>query len=114
MGTNFVQPGETMTYTAGATHASGDPVLVGVILGIATKAAVSGDVIELAVEGVFTINKDTALVISQGDRLFWDATNSWLDKTAAAQSAVAIAWEDAASAATTIKAKLIASTPAGT
>lgn len=110
---NFIQPGNVVDVIATAAVASGAPVLIGSLFGVATKAAAIGEVVPIVVEGVVEINKDTALAVLQGDRLFWDAANAWVDKTSAAQTCVGVAVEGAIAAATKIKMKIGAYTPAG-
>jgi predicted RecA/RadA family phage recombinase len=80
---NFVQPGHVMEYVnAGAAIASGDVVAFPWGCGIATGdiAATTG-VGSLAVSGVFSLKKEAALVIAQGDIVYWDDTANEVDKT---------------------------------
>ena len=112
MAQNFVQSGDVLQYTAGATIASGAPVLVGDLLGVALGSAVNGDVISLAVEGVFNIAKRThasTAAMAQGTKVYWDATNSRLDNTdnSAANKHVGYAAIAAASTDTTVAVRLL-------
>ena len=84
------------------------------LFGVAAHDAASGADLELVIEGVFTLPKDNALAISAGDRVFWDSTNSHVDKTVTAQVNVGTCIKDAADVATTCEVKLGATTPAGT
>lgn len=111
---NFLKSGKILTLVAPAAVVSGQPVLIGNIFGVCIHDAASGADVEVQTEGEVELNKDTNLVISAGDRLFWDAANAWLDKTVTAQVNVASATKDAAQAATTVRCKLGSSTPAGT
>ncbi len=106
MAKNYVQEGKIIEYTAGATIASGDLVVIGVRVGVALVSMVSGDVGSVAMSGVFEVPKEAPLVISQGDLLYCDATSGELDKTSSAQTLAGYAWADAASADTTVKVKL--------
>ena len=114
MATNFVQCGDSISVSAPRDLSSGDGVLIGVLFGIATVDALSGESVNIAREGVFTIPKTSALAISVGDRLFWDDTNHVVNKTATAQVSVGIAVSAAANPSSTVEMLIEASTPAGT
>jgi predicted RecA/RadA family phage recombinase len=108
MATNYVGKGDVVTVVcpAGGVDA-GDSVLIGVSLfGVATHDAAAGADLELAVSGVWSLGKDTALVITQGDRVYWDAGNGWVDKTLAAQTCVGIALETTLAATATVNVLL--------
>jgi predicted RecA/RadA family phage recombinase len=111
----YVQPGKSLTVTAPAGGAlSGQGVLIGTLFGIAQYDAVEGAELEILTEGVVEIGKTSALQIDVGDRLFWDATNKVVNKTATAQVCVGIAVSAAANPSGTVRIKLGANTPAGT
>jgi predicted RecA/RadA family phage recombinase len=115
MATNFVQPGKVVTVTAPTGGAlSGAGVLIGTLFGIAQYDAADGAEVEILTEGVVDIGKTSALAISVGDRLFWDATNKVVNKTATAQVCVGVAVSAAANPSGTVRIKLGAVTPAGT
>jgi predicted RecA/RadA family phage recombinase len=106
---NYIQPGKTITVLAPADRTSGAPVKVGGIFGVAAFTALSGAELEVTVEGVFELAKDNNLVISQGDWLYYDAANDWLDKTSSGSPTpqrVGYAVAAAAQTATTVKVKL--------
>jgi predicted RecA/RadA family phage recombinase len=80
---NFVQPGRTLTVPAPSPGvASGDPVLIGSIFGVANGAAVTGADVEIDTVGVFTLPKATGASWAVGDPLYWDATAKNVTKTA--------------------------------
>lgn len=111
----FVQYGETLTLTPAAAVASGVGYLFGTALfGVATGDVANGVAGEFRTEGVVEIGKTSALAISVGDRLFWDATNKVVNKTATAQQCVGIAVEAAANPSATVKMKLVSSVPVAT
>ena len=115
MATNFIQPGRHITVTAPTGGAlSGEGVLIGTLFGIAQYDAAEGAEVEILTEGVVDIGKTSALAISVGDRLFWDATNKVVNKTATAQVCVGVAVSAAANPSDTVRIKLGAVTPAGT
>lgn len=98
MSTNFTQRGDVVTVTAPAGGlSSGDPVQIGEgLFGIATHDAAAGAECEIARFGVFTIPSDNALTFAVGDRVYWDATNGEVDKTAASQLRVGVSMTAAA------------------
>jgi predicted RecA/RadA family phage recombinase len=115
MAKNFIQPGNVVTVTAPAGGvSSGDGVLIGTLFGVAQTDAADGAEVEILTEGVVDLSKTTPLAIAAGDRLFWDAVNKVLNKTAAAQICVGVAVAAAADADATVRIKLGAMTPAGT
>lgn len=112
---NYIQPGRTLTITApsgGVT--SGQGVLTGTLFGIATSDAAEAAEVEILTEGVVEIGKTSALQIDVGDRVFWDATNKVVNKTATAQVCVGVAVSAAANPSSTVRILLGAVTPAGT
>lgn len=106
MATNYLKPGDTMTITAGSTFASGDAVQIGKAFGVALTDIASGEVGEIGLVGVYSLPKNAPLVISQGDRLFWDTTPGELNKTATAQEGVGFAYAAALSADATVLVRL--------
>jgi len=79
---NFVQEGNTITVTAPAAVTSGQLVVVGSLVGVAAFDAAQGEDVEIQRSGVFTLPKVTTDVISQGDKLYWDAGQGKLTVTA--------------------------------
>lgn len=115
MTTKFVQEGDVLDLDPGATVASGTGRLFGAALfGVAAVDAVSGTASSFIVRGVVTIAKTSALAISVGDRLFWDATNSVVNKTSTAQQQVGIAVEAAANPSSTVKMLMMPALPVAT
>lgn len=112
---NYVQAGATLSLTPGANVASGVGYLFGVALfGVAKTDVASGEAGEFLTEGIVEIGKTSALAISVGDRVFWDATNKVVNKTATAQQCVGIAVEAAANPSATVKIKLGSNLPVAT
>jgi predicted RecA/RadA family phage recombinase len=112
---NFVQPGDVLDLDPGATVPSGTGCLFGAALfGVAAVDAVSGTKSAFVVEGVVTIAKTSALAISVGDRLFWDATNKVVNKTTTAQQQVGIAVEAASNPSATVKMLIESAVPVAT
>lgn len=110
-----VQKGEYLTLAPSADVAVGVGFLFGAALfGVAVRAATNGVASEFQTEGVVTIGKTSALAISVGDRLFWDATNKVVNKTSAAQQQVGVAVEAAANPSATVKMKIMQALPVAT
>jgi predicted RecA/RadA family phage recombinase len=111
----YVQPGKSLTVTTPAGGVlSGQGILIGTLFGIAQYDAVEGAEVEILTEGVVEIPKTSALQIDVGDRLFWDATNKVVNKTATAQVCVGVAVSAAANPSASVRIKLGANTPTGT
>ncbi len=103
----FIKQGDTITLTPAADVASGVGYLFGAgLFGIATNDVASGVSGEFITEGIVTIGKTSALAISVGDRVFWDATNKVVNKTTSAQQCVGVAVEAAANPSSTVAIKL--------
>lgn len=112
---NFTQKGDTLTLTPAADVASGVGYLFGAALfGVAANNVANGAPGEFCTEGVVTIGKTSALAISVGDRLYWDATNKVVNKTTTSQQCVGIAVTAAANPSATVQMKLGVSVSAGT
>lgn len=72
----YIQPGDVITITAGATIASGDGVLVENMFGVAVHDAVNGDSLDLAVTGVFELPKTSAEAWAIGAAVYWDGSEA--------------------------------------
>jgi predicted RecA/RadA family phage recombinase len=115
MARNYKQEGDTLTLTPAAAVAVGEGYLFGAALfGVAMASVAANAAGQFATEGVWELAKTSALAISIGDRLFWDAANKCVNKTAAGQACVGIAVSVAANPSATVLVKLEASTPVGT
>lgn len=111
----FVQDGDVLTLAPGADVAAGTGYLFGAALfGVAVTDAKNGVASAFLCEGVVTIAKTSALAISVGDRLFWDATNKCVNKTTTAQQQVGIAVEAAGNPSATVKMLLESALPVAT
>lgn len=107
MATNYIQEGDVLTLTPAAAVSAGAGYQFGTgLFGIAINDVVISTPGAFAVEGVWQVAKTSALAIAVGDRVFWDATNSVVNKTSAGQQCVGIAVEAAANPSSTVKVKL--------
>ncbi len=112
---NYIQEGDVLTLTPTAAVAAGTGYLFGAALFAVAIADVAANTAgAFAAEGVIDIAKTSALAITTGDRLFWDATNKCVNKTATAQQCVGIAVADAANPSATVRMLLESSVPAAT
>jgi predicted RecA/RadA family phage recombinase len=115
MAENFKQAGGTLTLTPGADVASGTGYLFGTALfGIALTDVASGSAGSFATEGVWELPKTSALAISVGDRVYWDATNKVVNKTTASQECIGVAVSAAANPSASVWVKLGVSVIEGT
>jgi predicted RecA/RadA family phage recombinase len=104
---NYVKEGDTLSLTPSAAVASGVGFLFGTSLfGVAQNDVASGVQGEFLTKGVVEIAKTSALAITTGDRLFWDAAAKVVNKTATGQQCVGIAVADAANPSSTVLMKL--------
>jgi predicted RecA/RadA family phage recombinase len=103
----YIKRGETVTLTPAAAVAGGAGYLFGAgLFGVAVNDVAISTAGEFLTEGIVTIGKTSALAISVGDRLFWDATNSVVNKTSTAQQCVGVAVEAAANPSSTVAMKI--------
>ncbi len=73
---NYVQQGKTLTVTAPYAVSSGGGVEItgtGYLFGIAVNNQNLGDIMEMQVEGVFDLVKDTS-TFNEGDYVYWNNT----------------------------------------
>ena len=118
-----IDRGRSFVYTdlgASDDHAAGEVIVIGTALvgfvvdkcaGATVRAAsVTANEIPSPEYGALiyehediTVLKNTALVITAGDLVFWDTADNNVNKTASGNYAVGVALEDAASAATTVR-----------
>lgn len=77
-----VNDGATALVTLSGTVSKGGVYEGTGAIGIYLEDGVSGDTVAIALQGEYTLTKETGVVFAVGDLLFWDATNNRLDKTA--------------------------------
>ena len=115
MAKNFKQNGDTLMLAPGAAVSSGTGYLFGAALfGVALTDVESGAAGPFATGGVWELPKTSALAISVGDRVYWDATNKVVNKTTASQECIGVAVSAAANPSATVLVKLGVSVIAGT
>lgn len=107
MATNFKQDGSVLTLTPAADVAAGTGYLFGTALfGVALNTVTSGTAGQFKTDGVVELPKTSALAISVGDRVYWDATNKVVNKTTAGQECIGVAVSAASNPSATVLVKL--------
>ena len=102
----YNQKGDVLSLTPTSAVAAGTGALFGTLFGVATSAVAANTTGEFITEGVVTLAKTSALAIAVGDRVFWDSTNSVVNKTLTAQQCVGVAVSAAANPSATVRVKL--------
>ena len=90
---NYVSKGDYLTFTSGATIASGAAVQLGSIFGIATGDIANGAKGTIALTGVYTLTKAPSQSWSVGDKVYWDSTNWYATKTTTGNTLIGAAVE---------------------
>ena len=109
---NFVKSGATRTWINGGTAvSSGDVVVVGQQLAIATGDIANGASGEVCFEGEFEVPKVSAAVIAHGEMVMWDVSATGFDDNAATPATgdvtnAAIAAEAGANGVTSFRVQL--------
>lgn len=101
----YKYPGNVIPITASAAVAPGDILVAAGRTVVAASAAKSGEIVNAHLVGVFTMPKKTSLSISQGDAVYWNATNSYVTKTNT-DTPCGFAYEAADSDATEVVVKI--------
>lgn len=97
-----------MPFTAAADVTSGDVVVIGQLLGVATTDVANGAAGTACLCGVFTVPKVSGAVIAAGESLTWDVSAGAFDDNLATPAAgditgaAAVAFEAAGNGVTTI------------
>ncbi|MBB4952757.1 putative RecA/RadA family phage recombinase [Agrobacterium vitis] len=99
---NFKQPGSNITVPAPAGGTvSGKIVVIGSLVGIPASTQNAGEDVSIETGGVFEYAKTSALAISVGDKLYYDADADVLNKTDT-NKLVGVAVSDAANPSPTV------------
>jgi len=104
---NYLQNGDIVRVTTPAGGiASGDPLIVGGIFGIAAYSSAEGDPVELSTTGVFQLPKASAAVLTVGARVAWDNTAKEVATPAAGRFPIGLAVEAAGNGVTSVAVRL--------
>lgn len=107
MAKNFVEEGDVLNVTAGATAiASGAVLLLGARIAIALADIPPNATGAAATTGVWQIAKLGTDVVAQGADLYWDADDSRLTVTAAGNTKAGYAFVAAGNGVTTVNIKI--------
>lgn len=102
---NFVQAGDTLTFTAADAVVSGQGVLQGALFGVAVTSASAGQDFEARVVGVFELPK-AAGALTKGQKVYWSTANANVTGTATGNTLIGAVIEAAADAASLAKVRL--------
>lgn len=102
---NFVQSGDTLTFTSAEAVQSGQGVLMNALFGVAASAADAGAPFEAAVVGVFELPK-VAGAIEAGAKVYWKADTANVTTTASGNKLIGAATETAGDGATMVRVRL--------
>lgn len=103
---NYIQDGKTISFTPTASVASGEAVLLGMLLVVAICAIAANTAGEGVTEGVFELPKKSTDVVAQGVDLYWDDTEKELTTTATDNTKVGKAWAAAGNGTATVAVKI--------
>ncbi|MEI4473330.1 DUF2190 family protein [Frigidibacter sp. MR17.24] len=104
---NYVQPGRTVTIPAPAAVLSGDIVVAGNLVGIASGNAAQGEALDLSLQGVFDVPKIAADDFAVGARVFWNAGQGLATTTAGTNARVGTCVQAAPADSATVRVKLV-------
>jgi predicted RecA/RadA family phage recombinase len=104
--TNYIQDGDTITVAAPATVLSGAGVLLGSIFGVASGDATSGASVEIMVEGVFDLAKDTSTFATYGLLVYWDDSAKKVTTTVGSNKMIGVTAGTAATGDATVRVRL--------
>lgn len=107
---NYVQEGDHIEITAGAAYSAGDLIEVGNLHGVATTDIANGSTGIIALEGVFTLPKQTGAagdaVAGAGSPVYFKTGKVTGNSDTGANKLVGHALEAANQAAATVKVRL--------
>lgn len=106
MATNYVQPGHTVTIPAPAAVQSGGVVIAGAIVGVAQIDADLGADVDVDTVGVWDLPKVSALAVSLGDVIYWNAAAGLANKTPTDNTRLGVAVAPAANPSGTVRVRL--------
>lgn len=101
----FKQQGAIIRVKASKTLLYHELITVGDIFAVTRSSADIGEVVACDVEGVFLLSKKTSEAITQGKKVYLDATGV-ITVTAGDGSPVGIAWSNETADSTTVEVKL--------
>jgi predicted RecA/RadA family phage recombinase len=104
---NYIQNGHIVRVTTPTGGiASGDPLIVGSIFGVAAYSSTEGDSVELSTTGVFQLPKASAAVLAVGARVAWDDAAKEVTTLAGGRYPIGVALEAAGNGVTSVAVRL--------
>ena len=70
----YRQDGKTVDHTPSGALAAGDVVVMGPLLGVATRPIAASALGQVAIEGVFRFVKVSGFAVTQGQKMYYHAT----------------------------------------
>ncbi len=101
MAKNYIQKGEVLQYTPSGAVVAGALVIIGTLAAVALSDIAASTTGTVQITGVFRLAKATG-AISQGVKVYWDATNSNVTTTASGNTLIGVAAKAETSGATTV------------
>jgi len=105
---NYVQRGDTLTFTTPITVDSGEIVKMGEILGIAANDAELGESLDVTVTGVFDLSKVAADEFAVGDPVYYDEAENLVTSEPTENPRIGVATTVAAAASGFVNVRLSA------
>ena len=102
----FIHDGAAVDHTPDADVDAGTVVVIGDLVGITKRDIKAGTLGSIAVEGVFDVIKDSAVAITAGAKVYWDAVNSVVVTTATGNKLIGKALADAGAGTTEVRVRL--------
>jgi len=103
---NFVSEGKTLELAHTSAVTSGEPILIGTVLGVALQAYDADQEGVFVMEGVFTLPAVSASVIAVGGACYWDDTAKKITATVSTNKLVGYAQVAKLATETEIQIKL--------
>lgn len=72
---NYVESGKSISITTAGAKTSGEPIVIGALVGIPAATVAANVNVVCMLEGVYTLPKTTGTAWALGQKLYWDATN---------------------------------------
>ena len=103
---NLIQDGENITIPSPGVVASGDPVLVGNLFGVAVHAAIQGEPLTIRTENVFELPCLPAAVFAVGDPVYFDPAKASCVNASAGKHLIGAATVAAGNGAVLVRVRL--------
>ncbi len=102
----YIQKGDNIDYTATKAIVYMEVVPLASRIGVALEEIAKSETGTVTLTGVFELPAAAPLAIAVGDAVYWDSTNSVINKTATDNIPAGIAVSAKASAGTTVRVRI--------